>query len=216
MANRKRVHEDIDTLDYPTKRRRILQLSEDKINARSTEKETSHRKYWMIGRIASYIERELWEECETGLESLSDYSVSDTDDDDSNSDEEDAGATQTDSDSEDSEDATAANVLEEYLHRDRSSSARQPVAETPMELDNRSDSVLNPDEVQHEVDTATNFLESYLWSNEPSECQLTTSQSESQSTDIPSEQQSEDIGTEPHSSDMLAEAMESLCHYLDY
>ena len=206
MANRKRVHADIDTLDYPTKRRRILQLSEDKLNARSTEKETSHWKYWMIGRIASYIEKELWEECEIGLESLSDYSVSDTDDDDSNSDEEDAGATQTDSDSEDSEDATAANVLEEYLHRDRSSSAS-----TPMELDNRSDSVLNHDEVQHEVDTATNFLESYLWSNEPSECQLTTSQ-----TDIPSEQQSEDIGTEPHSSDMLAEAMESLCNYLDY
>ena len=206
MANRKRVHEDIDTLDYPTKRRWILQLSEDKINSRSTEKETSH---WMIGRIASYIEREL-------LESLSDYSVTDTDDDDSNSDEEDAGATQTDSDSEDSEDATAANVLEEYLHRDRNSSAGQPVAEIPMELGNRSDSVLNPDEVHHEVDTATNFLESYLWSNEPSECQLTTSQSESQSTDIPSEQQSEDIGTEPHSSDMLAEAMESLCHYLDY
>ena len=167
MANRRREHEDIGALDYPSKRRRILKISEHKINTRPTDVETSDWKYLMIENVQAYIEEEISkEEYEEGssLGSLSDYSFSDT----SNSDDEEKAAAETENHqvgnhehAVDSQDATAADMLQEYLDRQPNPS---PVTEIPAELNRECDAVANLDEVatQNEVDSATSFLEDLL------------------------------------------------------
>ena len=173
MANRRRKLEDIGALDYPSKRRRILKISKHKINTRPTDVETSHWKYLMIEHIQAYIEEEISkEEYEEGssLGSLSDYSFSDTDSDSdtSTSDDEEKAAAETENHqvgnhehAVDSQDATAADMLQEHLDQQPNPS---PVPEIPAELNRECDAVANLDEVatQNEVDSATSFLEVLL------------------------------------------------------
>ena len=128
-------------------------------------------KHPMIEHIQAYIEEEISkEEYEEGssLGSLSDYSFSDTDSDSdtSNSDDDEIAAAETENHqvgnhAVDSQDATAADMLQEYLDRQPNPS---PVTEIPAELNREGDTVANLDEVatQNEVDSATSFLEDLL------------------------------------------------------
>ena len=205
MANRTIAHEDVVAFDYATKRRRILQLSEHKLKTRSRDIATSYWKYMMIEKIKEYIEEEMSreesDEC-SSLGSLSDYSFSDSDDED---------VTETDNHqdaTENSEDTTAANMLEQYL-RQEANTVNPPLEPSATDIcadvDEKSNAEPNLD-VQNEVDAATSFLDDYLHSDE----QPADSYTDPQWLNIPTEPTSTNITIEPYSTNILDEAIESI------
>ena len=156
----------------------------------------------MMEKIKEYIEEEMSreesDEC-SSLGSLSDYSFSDSDDED---------VTETDNHqdaTENSEDTTAANMLEQYL-RQEANTVNTPLEPSATDIcadvDEKSNAEPNLD-VQNEVDAATGFLDDYLHSDE----QPADSYTDPQWLNIPTEPTSTNIPIEPYSTNILGESI---------